>query len=84
MRTFLISATLLAVAMMPAKADRSVTASERARLTDALAAQGCTGGKMEWDGDDREFEVEDAVCNGRKYELKFDAEFLFRGKKTDD
>jgi hypothetical protein len=39
-----------------------------------------------WNGeDDRGFEVEDAVCNdGRKYELKFDAEFVFRGKKADD
>ena len=35
--------------------------------------------------DDRGFEVEDAVCNdGRMYELKFDAEFVFRGKKADD
>jgi hypothetical protein len=33
---------------------------------------------MEWDDDDRGFEVEDAVCNdGRKYELKFDANYLF-------
>jgi hypothetical protein len=39
---------------------------------------------MEWDDDDREFEVEDAVCNGQKYELKFDSEFSFRGKKIDD
>ena len=51
----------------------------------AVIAQGCTGGKMEWDEDDRGFEVEDAVCNdGRKYELKFDADFVFRGKKADD
>ena len=84
MRTFLISAALLAIVTMPAKADRPVTDAERARLTDALAAQGCAGGKMEWDDDDREFEVEDAMCNGRKYELKFDAEFLFKGKKIDD
>jgi hypothetical protein len=83
MRQFLISAALLAIVTMPAKADRPVTDAEHARLTDALAAQGCTGGKMEWDDDDREFEVEDAMCNGRKYELKFDAEFLFRSKKAD-
>ena len=40
---------------------------------------------MEWDEDDRGFEVEDAVCNdGQKYELKFDADFVLRGKKADD
>jgi hypothetical protein len=50
-----------------------------------VVAQGCTGGKLEWDEDDRGFEVEDALCNdGGKYELKFDAEFVFRGKKADD
>jgi hypothetical protein len=84
MRTFLISVALLAIVAIPAKADRPVTDAEHARLADALTAQGCTGGKMEWDDDDREFEVEDAICDGRKYELKFDAEFLFKSKKTDD
>ena len=84
MRALLISAALLALVAIPAKADRPVTDAERARLADAVAAQGCAGGKMEWDDDDREFEVEDAACDGRKYELKFDAEFLFKSKKTDD
>ena len=85
MRILLISVALLAIVTMPAKADRPVTDAERAKLIVAVVAQGCTGGKMEWDEDDRGFEVEDAVCNdGRKYELKFDAEFLFRGKKADD
>ena len=85
MRILLISVALLAIVTMPAKADRPVTDAERAKLIVAVVAQGCTGGKMEWDEDDRGFEVEDAVCNdGRKYELKFDAEFVFRGKKADD
>jgi hypothetical protein len=84
MRALLISAALLAMVTIPAKADRPVTDVERAKLTDAVAAQGCTGGKMEWDDSDREFEVEDAMCGGQKYELKFDAEYLFRGKKIDD
>jgi hypothetical protein len=85
MRILPISVALLAIATMPAKADRPVTDAERAKLMVAVVAQGCTGGKMEWDEDDRGFEVEDAVCNdGRKYELKFDAEFVFRGKKADD
>ena len=85
MRLLLISVALLAIVTMPAKADRPVTDAERAKLIVAVVAQGCTGGKMEWDEDDRGFEVEDAVCNdGRKYELKFDADFAFRGKKADD
>ena len=84
MRILPISVALLAIVTMPAKADRPVTDAERAKLIVAVVAQGCTGGKMEWDEDDRGFEVDDAVCNdGRKYELKFDAEFVFRGKKAD-
>jgi Peptidase propeptide and YPEB domain len=85
MRLLSISVALLAIVTMPAKADRPVTDAERAKLMVAVVAQGCTGGKMEWDEDDRGFEVEDAMCNdGRKYELKFDADFVFRGKKADD
>ena len=85
MRILLISIALLAIVTMPAKADRPVTDAVRAKLIVAVVAQGCTGGKMEWDEDDRGFEVEDAVCNdGRKYELKFDADFVFMGKKADD
>ena len=85
MRILLISVALLAIVTMPAKADRPVTDAERAKLMVAVVAQGCAGGKMEWDEDDRGFEVEDAVCNdGLKYELKFDADFVFKGKKADD
>jgi hypothetical protein len=74
MRTFLITVALLAIVTIPAKADRSVTDAERAKLISAVVAQGCTGGKMEWDDDE----------GGRKYELKFDAEYLFRSKKADE
>jgi hypothetical protein len=85
MRLLLISVALLAIVTVPAKADRPVTDAERAKLIVAVVAQGCTGGKMEWDENDRGFEVEDAVCNdGQKYELKFDADFVLRGKKADD
>jgi hypothetical protein len=86
MRTLVVAAALLTVVAMPAKADRPVTEAERARLLPAVAAQGCTGGKMEWDDDDREFEVDDARCNndGRKYDLKFNADYTFKNKKLDD
>ena len=85
MRTLVVAAAFLAVVAMPAKADRPVTEAERARLIPAVAAHGCTGGKMEWDEDDREFEVDDARCNdGRKYDLKFHADYTLKSKKLDD
>lgn len=85
MRMLLTSLSLLAVLAVPAKADRAVTEAERASLVSALAAQGCTGGKMEWDDDDREFEVDNASCSdGRSYDLKFTADFTLKSKKLDD
>ena len=83
MRTLVVATAVLTVVAMPAKADRPVTEAERARLETAIAAQGCTGGNMEWDEDDREFEVDDARCDGQKYDLKFHADYTFKSKKLD-
>ena len=84
MRTLLASVAVLVVIAVPARADRPVTDAERTRLVDAVAAQGCSGGKMEWDEGDQEFEVGDAQCDGRKYELKFHADYSLKSKKLDD
>lgn len=85
MRTTIITTAFLTVATAPAFADRPVTDAERARLVQAVAAQGCTEGKFEWDDGDREFEVDDARCNdGRKYDLTFNADFRPKGKKLDE
>ena len=69
----IISMISLAVAVLPALADRQVTEDERAKLSAAVQAEGCSGGKFELDEDDQQFEVDDAVCaDGKKYDLKFD------------
>lgn len=63
--------------------DRLVTDDERARLAAALAAQGCAGGKMEFDDDG--YEVDAAKCgDGRSYDLEFDKSFGLLSKKLDD
>ena len=85
MRTLLASVALLASVTLPAQADRSVTEAERTRLVPALAAQDCSGGKLEWDDDDHEFEVDDAQCSdGRTYDLKFNVDYTLKSKKLDD
>jgi hypothetical protein len=82
--TILASATFLALLVIPARVNRPVTDAERAELQDAVQAQTCSGGKMEWDEDDRQFEVDDAVWpDGRKYDLQFDVEFKLVRKKLD-
>jgi hypothetical protein len=85
MRNRIIIAAALGVAIAaPALGkDRPVTADERAKLTAAVAAQGCSGGKMEFD--DGRYEVDDARCSdGRQYDLKFDTAFKLLKKKLDD
>ena len=80
----LASIVVLIAMVVPAAADRPVTEDERAKLQAAVEAQGCRGGDMEWDDEDKEFEVEGAVCqDGKKYEFKFDAEFKFVEKEED-
>jgi hypothetical protein len=62
------------VAAVPARADRPVTADEGAKLSDAVSAAGCSGGRMEFDV--TKFEVEGAQCNdGRTYDLDFDSSY---------
>jgi hypothetical protein len=70
-------------------ADRPVTDQERSKLTDAVKAAGCSGGKMEFDDDkgashpNGKFEVDDAICDGKKFDLAFDPEFKLLKKKPD-
>ena len=61
---------LLVLGGAPALAGRAVTDDERAKLVSAVSAQGCSGGKMEFD--DGKYEVDDARCNdGKTYDLDF-------------
>ena len=80
----IISMIPLAVAILPALADRQVTEDERAKLSAAIQAEGCSGGKFELDEDDQQFEVDDAVCaDGKKYDLKFDRQMRLKRKNLD-
>ena len=76
-------ALILGVAGGAALADRPVTDQERTQLVAAMQAQGCTGGKMEFD--DGKFEVDDAKCSdGKTYDLKFDGAFKLIKKELEN
>jgi len=63
--------------------DRPVTSEEQSKLEAALAAAGCSGGKMEFD--DGKFEVDGAICaDGKKYEIEFNASFIMIKKEADE
>jgi len=84
MHRIFASATVLAALVGAAlAADRPVTDDERTKLVSAITAAGCSGGKMEWDQSDREFEVDDAICDGRRYDLKFNPDYSLKSKKLD-
>jgi hypothetical protein len=79
----LLPASLVVLSQAPAWSGRPVTEEERMKLVAALAAEGCSGGEMEFD--DGLYEVEDATCrDGKEYDLIFDANFKLLSKKLDD
>jgi len=76
-----MSAALLLFAWQSALADdRALNADETTKLTAAVAAEGCSGGKMEFDHG--RYEVEAAQCGDRRYDLDFDASFKLISKST--
>jgi len=81
---WIASMAILALSALAALADRQVTEDERAKLSAAVQAEGCSGGKLEMDEDDQQFEVDDAVCtDGKKYDLKFDMQMRLKRKNLD-
>jgi hypothetical protein len=79
----ILAAMILGVSLSEALAGRPLTDEERVKLTAAMAAEGCSGGTMEFD--DGKFEVDEAVCaDGKEYDLAFDAAFRLIKKKLED
>ncbi|MGH6914020.1 MAG: hypothetical protein ACREH3_09975 [Geminicoccales bacterium] len=67
-----------------ARADRAVTPEEQASIAAALEAEGCSGGEVEYDDDDDDFEVEDAQCADGTYDFELTADFQIRERERDD
>lgn len=83
MQIILMGLVALLLLASDAFAGRAVTNEERTRLVAAVTAQGCSGGKMEFD--DGKFEVDDTVCaDGKTYDLDFDTSFRLIKKKLED
>ncbi len=83
MRIVLAAVTVVSLLVGSAFAGRPVTADETVRISEALAAAGCTGGEIEFD--DGKFEVEKATCaDGKLYELVFNSSFELVKKELED
>lgn len=82
MKIALAAVVALCILAPSAFAGRPVTDQERVKLEEAIKAQGCSGGKLEFD--DGKFEVDDASCNdGKRYDLDFDQSFALIRKRQD-
>jgi hypothetical protein len=80
---FITTGVAVVLGAMPAFAGRAVDDAERAKLTAAVTAAGCSAGKMEFD--DGQYEVDDARCSdGKTYDLKFDAAYKLTKKTIED
>lgn len=83
MRSLFVASSAFLVVAVPASADRAVTNEESAKLLPAIAAAGCSGGKIEFD--DGKYKVDDAKCSdGQTYDLAFDAGFKLIKKELED
>ena len=82
-RVYMASAVVVIAFSTVALAGRPVTDAEKTKLLAAVAAQECSGGKMEFD--DGKFEVDNARCkDGKSYDLDFDATFKLISKKLEN
>jgi hypothetical protein len=83
MRTLLkVTALTLALSAGVASAQERITRVEAANLMRAMAALGCSGGRISIE--DRQYEVSDVLCrDGRTYVLTFGPNFELLEKVED-
>jgi hypothetical protein len=81
-----VAVLLLSISLFAqnAFAERDATPEERAKVVEALTAEGCpTVGEVELDGD--YFEAEDVICEDGKYkEIYLDQDMNIVKKELDD
>ena len=82
-RILLAAASLVALSQAPAWSGPAMTEEDRIKLAMALAAEGCSGGEVEFDKG--KYEIEAAMCrDGKEYDLVFDANFKLLSRELDD
>lgn len=85
MMTRILMAVAMVLAASPALADRPVSPEEKTAIQHVLAAEGCVGGKMEFDSDDNKFEIDKTICSdGAQWNYNLDSSYnvIKKEKKT--
>jgi len=72
----ILLAVAFAFAAGSALADRPVSQEEKSAIQHVLAAEGCVGGKMEFDTDDDKFEIDKTTCSdGAQWDYDLDSSY---------
>lgn len=80
--------SIAVIAVTPAFADdQRPSADETKKITEVLAAMGCTGHE-EIEKEMRtaggyHFEIDDAICDGARYDIKLDKDFKLMSKERE-
>jgi len=73
---FIATAAALAFVAAPALADDTPSDEEAAKIKEAIAAWGCSGGKYEKESEGTGvYEAEDVKCKAGQYDFRLDKDF---------
>ncbi len=76
MKQIIISTVAIFAFAGAALADSKPSEDEAKKISEALAAWGCSGGEMEKETEASSvFEIDDAKCKGGQYDVKLDAKY---------
>jgi len=76
MKKLLPALALFVVSATPVLADEKPSADEAKRITEAIAALGCSGGEMEKESEaSGVYEIDDAKCKDGQFDIKLDKDF---------
>ena len=76
MKKIALTVALSLFAVTPALADEKPSEEKAKKITEAIAALGCSGGEMEKESEaSGYFEVDDAKCKDGQFDIKLDKDF---------
>lgn len=84
MKKIALTVALSLFAVTPALADEKPSEEEAKKITEAIAALGCSGGEMEKESEaSGYFEVDDAKCKDGQFDIKLDKDFKLLNMSRD-
>ncbi len=84
MKKIALTVALSLFAVTPVLADEKPSEEEAKKITEAIAALGCSGGEMEKESEaSGYFEVDDAKCKDGQFDIKLDKDFKLLNMSRD-